>query len=457
MDDGIVPQDPKLAVGYAGLAHAYAKKGDRAKAREAADKARELGFTGQLPLVYRSSFCDGEFVNAIRTIVSPLVVHIVRRLAVGGMENGLINLINHMAHNCYRHAIVCLTEATDFKDRIDNKSIPVIELKQTSGHDPRIHVRVWKILQALGADIVHTRNLPTIEFQLAAALAGVHGRIHGEHGRDMYDLDGKNLKYILLRKAIRPFIGRYVAVSRDLEQWMLATVGAKRERITQIYNGVDTDKFKPRGSLRDFPVPKGWLKPDSLVVGSVGRMEAVKDQLTLVRAFIHLVRTGPAARESARLMIVGDGALRQPAFELLRNAGLQIAAWLPGERQDIPELMRAMDVFVLPSLREGISNTILEAMATGLPIVATNVGGNPELVDVGATGDLVPHSDPVAMSNAIQRYMEDPPMAARQGKAGLEKVQTRFSMKAMVDGYLGVYDAALRTRENAVRTPVRVG
>ncbi len=116
-------------------------------------------------------------MTAARTIVSPLVVHIIRRLAVGGMENGLVNLINHMPGNRYRHAIVCLTEATDFKDRIDNKAIPVIELKQSNGRDPRIHIQVWKAPRALDADIVHTRNLPPLEFQWTAARA----RIHGEH------------------------------------------------------------------------------------------------------------------------------------------------------------------------------------------------------------------------------------------------------------------------------------
>src|SRR5262245_52787922 len=119
------------------------------------------------------------------------------------MENGLVNLINHMPANRFRHAIVCLTEATDFKDRISNKAIPVIELKQTSGKDLRIHIRVWSTLRELGADVIHTRNLPTLEFQFTAALAGVRGRIHGEHGRDVYDLDGKNFKYNLLRKALR--------------------------------------------------------------------------------------------------------------------------------------------------------------------------------------------------------------------------------------------------------------
>jgi sugar transferase (PEP-CTERM/EpsH1 system associated) len=361
-----------------------------------------------------------------------------------------------MPGNRYRHAIVCLTEATDFKDRIDNKTIPVIELKQANGHDPRIHLRLWRTLRALGPDIVHTRNLPTIEFQLVAALAGVRGRIHGEHGRDMYDLDGKSFKYNLLRKALRPLVGRYIAVSRDLEQWLLATVGVKRERITQVYNGVDTEKFKPRSSRREFPCPEGWLKANSFLVGTAGRMEAVKDQLTLVRAFIDLVQSSSTARERARLIIVGDGPLRQPALELLRNAGLQGAAWLPGERTDVAVLMRAMDLFVHPSLREGISNTILEAIATGLPVVATNVGGNPELVEPDVTGYLVPHSDQIQMANAIRRYIEDPSIAVRHGMAGLEKVKTRFSMEAMVNGYLGVYDSVLRTKESPAITFARV-
>src|SRR5262245_11134572 len=164
---------------------------------------------------------------------SPLVVHIIHRLAVGGMENGLVNLINHMPRYLYRHAIICITEATDFKKRIENRAIPVIELKHFNGRDPRIHIKVCKALRSLDADIVHTRNLPALEFQWTAALAGVRGRIHGEHGRDVYDLDGKNVKYNLLRKAARSFVGRYIAVSQDLEQWLLSTVGARRERVTQ--------------------------------------------------------------------------------------------------------------------------------------------------------------------------------------------------------------------------------
>src|SRR5262245_47853878 len=146
----------------------------------------------------------------------PLVAHVIQRLGVGGLENGLVNLINHMPEKRYRYAILCLTSATEFKNRIRPRNVPIIELNQTPGHDLAVYWRFWKTLRELNPDIVHTRNLPALEFQFLAACAGVKGRIHGEHGRDTYDPDGLNFKYNLLRRAIRPFVHRYIAVSEDL-------------------------------------------------------------------------------------------------------------------------------------------------------------------------------------------------------------------------------------------------
>ena len=192
--------------------------------------------------------------------------------------------------------------------------------------------------------------------------------------------------------------------------------------------------------------PEGFVASKSFVVGTVGRMEAVKDQLTLVRAFLHLVQDNPDARERMRLVMIGDGSLRRPAKELLRKAKVEGLAWLPGERRDVAEIMRAMDLFVLPSLRVGISNTILEAMATGLPVVATEVGGNPELVNAGETGELVPHSNAPAMAKAITNYSSQPEKARDHGRNARRKVEREFSMEAMVNGYLRTYDNALHQR-----------
>jgi sugar transferase (PEP-CTERM/EpsH1 system associated) len=375
-----------------------------------------------------------------------LVAHIIHRLAVGGLENGLVNLINHMPPERYRHAVVCLKDFTDFRDRIERKDVHVIALRKREGNKLGIHVDLWRVLRKLRPEIVHTRNLAALESVVSAAFAGVPGRIHGEHGRDMYDLDGSSRKYNLLRKAVNPFVSRYTAVSNDLAQWLVRRVEITPEKVVHICNGVDIHRFYPRTGARLPLGPDGFVQEGTIVVGTVGRMHTVKDQLTLARAFVHLTQTDPRARAQLRLMVIGDGPLREESLRLLRAAGADHLAWLPGERADIPELLRAFDLFILPSIAEGISNTILEAMATGLPVVATNVGGNPELVEEGRTGLLVPASDPGAMAEAIRTYFSDRDKLIQHGRAGRKRVKEEFSLESMVDGYMAVYDAVLENR-----------
>ncbi|MEO6824503.1 MAG: TIGR03088 family PEP-CTERM/XrtA system glycosyltransferase [Nitrosospira sp.] len=372
----------------------------------------------------------------------PLIVHVIHHLGVGGLENGLINLINHIPPERYRHAIICLKGYSDFRWRITRENVEIIALNKREGKDFRVYFNLFKMLRRLKPDIVHTRNLGTMEGQVIAAVAGARARVHGEHGRDIFDLHGKNRKYNLLRIAIRPFVDHFIAVSRDLESWLVNTVGATPHRINQIYNGVDSLRFHPRSGENFKGGPQGFFTDNVFVIGSVGRMASVKNYPGLIQAFLALLKE-PAARERFRLLIVGEGSSRQECIDMLREAGAEALAWFPGERADIPELMSAMDLFVLPSLGEGISNTILEAMATGLPVVATNVGGNVELVKEGLTGILVPPGVPAAMTEAILQYYRNPDLVVKHGKAARQQIEASFSMEAMTKGYLQVYDKAL--------------
>lgn len=373
----------------------------------------------------------------------PLIVHVIYSLGVGGLENGLVNLINHIPPDRYRHAIVCLKGYSDFHKRITREGVEIVALDKQEGYDLNLYIRLYDALKQLKPDIVHTRNLAAMEGQVIAALAGIRARVHSEHGRDMVDLHGKNRKYNLLRKAIRPFVKRFIALSKDLENWLTETVGVPPDRVSQIYNGVDSLRFHPRNGIRADIGPSGFFAEDAFVIGSVGRMAAVKDYPSLVRAFLMVLEKEPESRKRLRLLIVGDGLSRQQCLDMLREAGAEALAWLPGERSDIPELMRAMDLFVLPSLGEGISNTILEAMASGLPVVATRVGGNVELVKETLTGKLVPPGEPVSMATAISEYYKNPELLSSNGKAARQEIEAHFSMDAMVRGYLGVYDAVL--------------
>lgn len=359
------------------------------------------------------------------------------RLQVGGLENGVVNLVNRMPESRYRHAIVCLSEATAFRERISRPDVAVYEVHKRDGQDFASWQRLYRLFRRIRPSVVHTRNIGCLEAQIPAWLAGVPCRVHGEHGWDLADPDGSNRKYRWLRRAHAPLVHRVIALSRELEGYLVERVGITRRKVVRIYNGVDDQRFAP--GLSEV-LPTGFAPPGSLVFGTVGRMHGVKDQLNLASAFVTLCRQRPDLGPDLRLVMVGDGPLREPCIALLDEAGLADRAWLPGNRDDIPDLMRAFQVFVLPSQAEGISNTILEAMASGLPVIATAVGGNAELVVNGETGVLVPARDPASLAARMADYAADPALCTRHGAAARTRVRESYSMAHMGDAYAAVYD-----------------
>lgn len=380
----------------------------------------------------------------------PLIVHVLYRFDVGGLENGVVNLINRMPADRFQHAIIALSGYSEFRKRLIH-DVPVYALHKQEGKDLGVHGRLFKLLRKLKPDIVHTRNLNALEAQLTAWLAGVRGRVHGEHGWDVHDLDGSSRKYRFWRRMFRPFVQRYIPLSLHLAAYLERDVGVPASRISCICNGVDTARFRP-DSEPPQDLPAGIFgtvgQPHdaagaAFVIGTVGRMERVKDQMTLAQAFAALLRRRPDLRQRVRLVMVGDGSLRSAVREFLQEQRLDDISWLPGQRDDTAQLMGVMDLFVLPSLAEGISNTILEAMATGLPIVATDVGGNGELVKQGDNGCLVPRSDPEAMASAIAQYIDDPHLRERHGRCSRMRAEHQFSIEHMVAQYVEVYERLL--------------
>jgi sugar transferase (PEP-CTERM/EpsH1 system associated) len=374
---------------------------------------------------------------------APLVAHVIYRFDVGGLENGLVNLLNRMPPRRFRHAIVSLTDHSDFRQRLKRDDVEVFDLHKPPGNSPRTLLALWRLFRRLRPDIVHTRNVAALDATVPAALAGVPVRIHGEHGRDIDDPDGTNARRQLVRRLYRPFIHQYITVSRDLAQYLQERIMVPPSRIVQIMNGVDSSLFRPVGEHRDAVPHPGFCGPEHFVIGTVGRMQEVKDQVTLARAFVRLAQIMPGTKEHVRLVMVGEGPLRERVRALLADAGLEQCAWLPGKRDDVARIMRSFDLFVLPSLAEGISNTILEAMATGLPVVATAVGGNRELVREGETGTLVPRDDPESMALALRAYASSAELCRRHGSEARRAIENEFGMDAMVDGYMKIYDTWL--------------
>jgi sugar transferase (PEP-CTERM/EpsH1 system associated) len=378
--------------------------------------------------------------------VTPHIVHIVHRFDTGGLENGMVNLFNTLAPDRYRHTVVSLTDYSDFRCRIGAQPVAFHALHRAPGHGIGWTARLWTLLRQLQPDLVHTRNLAALEAQFVAAAAGVRATVHGEHGRDVFDLYGRNWKYNLLRRAAQPLVSNYIAVSRDLEAWLRLAIRVHPRKLHQIYNGVDSGKFHPREGARPDVLPAGFADPETRVFGSVGRIAEVKDYPTLVNAFIRLVQQRPDLAPRARLVIVGEGPQRRACQALLDEAGAAHLAWLPGERHDIDTVMRALDVFVLPSKNEGISNTILEALASGLPVIATAVGGNVELVEDGVNGALVAPGDPAGLAQAMLAYLDAPPRVAEHARRARLHAEQRFSIPAMAEAYATVYDQTLGRR-----------
>jgi sugar transferase (PEP-CTERM/EpsH1 system associated) len=377
---------------------------------------------------------------------APLIAHVIHHLVIGGLENGLVNLINRIPPSRYRHAVICMTRYSDFRSRIENPDVEVFALNRRDGRDWPARFRLFQLIRKLKPAIVHSRGMSGLDSMLPALVSGVAARIHGEHGRDMDDLDGSNRKAQWLRRLHRPLVSHYISLSQDLESYLTDKIGVPSKRITQIYNGVDCHNFSPASNGRAVLPETGFSDESSFVIGTVGRMQAVKDQVNLTKAFIHLASLAPEKKNQLRLVMVGDGPLRAQCEDLLYSAGLRDLAWFPGARDDVADLMRGMDLFVLPSLAEGISNTILEAMACALPVIATRVGGNAELVQHGITGSLVPAAEPQALAQAMVPYLLQPGLAASHGQAGRIRTETRFSIEAMVNSYMQVYDRVLERK-----------
>jgi len=382
----------------------------------------------------------------------PLVIHVVYSFDVGGLENGIVNLINRMPADRFRHMIVALTQCVPaFSERIQRHDVEFISLHKGVGHGLKLYPALFRLFREKKPAIVHTRNLAALEMVIPAWLAGVPVRIHGEHGWDSFDREGTSRKYRLVRKLYSPFVSRYVALSRKIESYLHDKVGIAAGRVRRICNGVDASRFVPAPVRQEIP-GSPFNDPALSVFGAVGRLQAVKDHASLIRAFGVFVRGNPEAAQRARLMIVGGGPLQGMLQDLIRAEQLDGHVWLAGERSDVPSMMRGMNVFLLPSLSEGISNTLLEAMATRLPIIATDVGGSAELVVDGTTGRLVPPADVARLAEAIAELFADPERAVAMGKAGCERVQAQFSLDAMVRAYLSLYEEQVKAARNGVQS-----
>ncbi|MEW6983622.1 TIGR03088 family PEP-CTERM/XrtA system glycosyltransferase [Colwelliaceae bacterium 6471] len=358
------------------------------------------------------------------------IVHLIYCFDVGGLERVLVNTINGMSQAPFRHVIISLTHASSFaKNLTDN--IEIIELNKKTGNDLSTHFKLFKHLRRIKPAILHTYNISTVEYHPIAMLAGVKGHIHAEHGRDIGDPQGLNKKHNFLRKMMSYFVDYFVPVSKDLEQWLVNYVAISPEKVKLVYNGMDYQRFENNQNRPH--------QANELVFGTVARLAPIKDQQNLLHAFALLLASEHCHQVTCNLKIVGDGPSRNKLEELANLLKITQHVEFTGNSNEIPNTLNSLDVFVLSSLAEGIPMTILEAMASGLPIISTSVGGIPELVLQDRHGLLVEKANTEQLAQAMISYVQQPELILLHGNAGKSRVIEQFSEHAMVSAYLSIY------------------
>jgi glycosyltransferase involved in cell wall biosynthesis len=347
------------------------------------------------------------------------VAHVTFGLDLGGLEKLLVEFARHADRSRFDLHFISLGHRGVIAEEIEAAGWPVTALGVPTGLRPGLLFRLAGLLRRLGADVVHTHDeRPHLYGTPAGRLARVARLIHTRHGRA---LNVSPRQRWLVRLAALG-VDRFVCVSEDVAQLSVAH-GVPTHKICTIHNGIDLQRFPGRG-----PCPGG---PAVIVA----RLNPEKDHATLLRAVDRIVRTEP----SFRLEIAGDGPCRDELYRLAGDLSLAGHVRFLGAVQDVPVLLARASLFVLSSLSEGVSLTLLEAMACGLPVVATHVGGNPEVVAEGTTGRLVPAGDPEALAGAVLEVWRSPEMGRRLGLAGRQRAEKHFDVRAMVGAYEALY------------------
>lgn len=348
-----------------------------------------------------------------------LVIHVTLSLDMGGQEQLLAEFARHADRRRFALHFVALGERGRLAAPLEELGCPVTSLEEPAGLRPALVMRLAKLFHELEADVIHTHDdKPLLYGAPAARLARVR-HIHTHHHGRLPQFTRRQEKLVALAARLPH---RVACVSQDCAGW-LGELGVPAKRLLTVHNGIDRERFAFHG-----PHPSGPAV-------CVARLSPEKDLANLLHAAAQVAEAVP----DFRLEIAGDGPLREDLLQLRQPLGLSERVAFLGVVRDISAVLRRARLFVLPSQSEGISLTLLEAMASGLPVVATRVGGNPEVVEEGSTGLLVPPGDPRALAQAMLKLWHNPERGRTLGQAGRHRVEKHFDIRAMVGRYEALY------------------
>jgi sugar transferase (PEP-CTERM/EpsH1 system associated) len=362
------------------------------------------------------------------------VGHVIYAFQDGGMERGLLNLINYGDRDRFQHIILCLTEAGAFAKLLASPSCTVIELHKKEGNDWRLPWRIAQVARQHMIDILHARGWPAmVETIIGGWLAGVSATMYTFHGKTFNELQGVNFQRRWVQRIMIRSFNRVMTLNGSMRADLSAECLLPEAFIQIIANGVDLDIFCPqqkRQSLRaGFNLPK-----DRLIVGNVARLDPVKNHEVILRA---LCRINKAIRPF--FLLVGDGGHRIALQRQIHKLGLDSDVCLFGYSNRISELLNCMDFYVQSSLYEGFSNTVLEALACGLPILATKVGGTTDILTENEEGFFFQPTDDKMLASLFVRLLQDQELRCVLGEQARRRAAQYFPVQSMVHKYEAVY------------------
>jgi sugar transferase (PEP-CTERM/EpsH1 system associated) len=376
------------------------------------------------------------------------IMHFVDGMGKGGLENGLVNLIERLDPERFEHVVCAIRHLGPNADRLPHDRVRVMCLDKKPTDSTLQVGALARAIREAQPDIVHSRNWGAVEAVMAGRWAGCRSVVHSEHGLEADANVKEPWRRRVFRRLAFELAHRVLSVSYQLRDLHARRTGFAAQRISVIHNGVDGRRFRPDAEARIQARRELGISPDDFCIGSVGNLLPVKDHMTLLEAFDRVARTA----QTGRLVLFGEGPERA-RLEAFVNAHPE---WrkrvsLMGSSNRVPEMLNALDVYVLPSISEGISNSLLEAMANGLPVVATATGGNPEVIVDGESGLLVPVGDAQWLARILLELRAKKDLRVQLGQRALRRVSENFSIDSMVRNYAEMYEGLV----SVVSSPVR--
>ena len=374
------------------------------------------------------------------------IFYIVNTLGYGGVEKYVVDIINNINTQHFYPIIVCLKKVGPLKDKIKNR-LTIYELNKKEGNSPFLPFRLAKLIKKEGVDIIHSNNWGTfVESVIAKWISRAPVVIHAQHGLEMNDSEAtsklKRYKRNIIRHVFSYLTDTIAVVSCATQEFVTDGWKAPKEKVKLIYNGVDLNVFNNLLVLKDTKYSELSISKNDLIIGSVGRLMRVKNYPCLIRAFKILSQEF----NHVKLLLIGEGPDMLEIKSLIEKLDLTNKIKLLGNRNDIRDILTVMDIFVLPSISEGISLSILEAMASHVPVVTTNVGGNPEIIENGKNGILVGPDNADELANAIRTLIVNPDKRKELGNSGRKIVEEKFALDRMVEDYESLYVLSLNKK-----------